>query len=486
MDRLLRGRVTSVLILVAASATLPAAILHFFGHEQVAIEGWVHFAFIAAGAATAGAAAFALTIVGARRGDGRTVLVGTAFSTMMGMLVIHGLATPDILIGRNGVIAFSGAAVLPLGGAVLALSALPPLRRPSSVRPLLWLQGLLLLGVLLLGSIGMLIPDSVPAVPETASGPAIVVCVLGMAFFAVLAVRAARTYALTRRIADLVVVLGIVWLGAAVFSQLMLSYLEFGWWMGHALELIGVVMVGVPLALDLHRGASSRPMAGDLAGTDLVEQEEHYLGPQVRALLMNLANKDAYTELHTRRVAMRSVQVGEQLGLSAGRLRSLAIGGLLHDMGKLSVATSILQKPGPLTDDEYAAVQEHPEAGARLVEQLGGFPREVARLVRDHHERLDGSGYPRGLRESEIDLETRILSVCDVYDALLSKRVYREAWSQAQALSLLDQESGTMLDARCVAALGEVLANEDADPRLVEPRDQAANGAVLAGSPSVA
>src|SRR5688572_16103268 len=136
MDRLLRDRVSSFLVLVAASATLPVAILHFFGGNEVQIEGWVHFWVLAAASLIAAAAAIALTVVGARRGDGRAVLLGTAFSTMTGLLAIHGLATRDFLVGENGVGAFSGAAVLPIGGLVLALSALPALRRPRVIRPL--------------------------------------------------------------------------------------------------------------------------------------------------------------------------------------------------------------------------------------------------------------------------------------------------------------------------------------------------------------
>ncbi|MGH2979041.1 MAG: HD-GYP domain-containing protein [Solirubrobacterales bacterium] len=463
MELLFRGRLVSFAVLVAASACGPLAILHYFGRDQVQVDGWIHFGFLAFGSLAAAGAALALTIVGARRGDGRTVLIGTAFSVMTGILAVHGLATPGILTGQNGVIAFSGAAVLPVGGAVLALSALPTLRRPASVRPLLWLQGVLLSSVIALGLVGILVPESVPAVPETGSTPAVVLLVVGLCFFGAIAVRAVRTYTLTRRRADLVVVVGIVWLGVALVSQLLLSYLELGWWIGHAMELMGVLMVGVPVALDVHRGAASRPLTGDLRGAELVAAEEAYLGSNVRALMSHLAGKDAYTEVHTRGVALRAVQVGEELGLSPGRLRSLAIGGLLHDMGKLSVPDEILQKPGSLADDEYAVIRRHPDWGRSLVQELGGFPAEVERLVMDHHERLDGTGYPQGLRAESLDLETRILAVCDVYDALISERVYREAWTEEAALSLLREQSGTAFDPRCVEALERVLGVERSD-----------------------
>ena len=133
------------------------------------------------------------------------------------------------------------------------------------------------------------------------------------------------------------------------------------------------------------------------------------------------------------------------------------MGGLLHDVGKLSVPLAILQKPGPLDDDEFAAIKRHPVDGRRLLEELGGFPEAVRALVSDHHERLDGSGYPRGLQADEMPIETRILAVCDVYDALVSDRVYREAWTPERALALLRAESGTGFDGRCVGALERVL-----------------------------
>lgn len=149
--------------------------------------------------------------------------------------------------------------------------------------------------------------------------------------------------------------------------------------------MIGIGVVGAPVALDLRRSAQSRPLLGDLSAADLVAAEEAYLGTQVRALMVRLAEKDAYTEEHTRRVALRAVQIGEELGLSPARLRVLALGGLLHDMGKLAVPDAILTKPAALTDEEYGVIKHHPESGERLLAELG-FAPEVRRLVLDHHE----------------------------------------------------------------------------------------------------
>jgi HD-GYP domain-containing protein (c-di-GMP phosphodiesterase class II) len=128
-------------------------------------------------------------------------------------------------------------------------------------------------------------------------------------------------------------------------------------------------------------------------------------------------------------------------------------------VGKLAVPNEILQKPGALTDEEFDVIKQHPDLGAELVRELG-FSGQVARLVRDHHERLDGSGYPRGVGAPNLDIETRILAVWDVFDALLSKRVYREAWTLENALDLITKESGTKLDPACVDALERVIGRE--------------------------
>jgi hypothetical protein len=451
--------IVPVLALGGALAAFPLAAMHFFSREKVQFGAEVHFVGVGLTALPAAAAAVALTIVGARRRDTRTVLVGTAFSAMAALLALHGIATPGLLFGQNGVVSFTGGATLPVGGAILALSALPAFRRTRGVRPLLILQGALLTSIVVLGVLGLLMPTLVPAVPEPRSAPALALLGIGLAFYTLLGLRALRTFLLTRRRADLLVVVGIVWLAAAVPPAMLLHYWELGWWLGHGFELLGIVVVGVPVALDLRRGAQSRPLTGDLSGAELVTAEEAYLGSHVRALTIRLAEKDAYTEEHTRRVALRAVQVGEELDLSPVRVRSLATGSLVHDIGKLSVPDSILKKPGPLTDEEFSVVKRHSEWGDRILGDLG-FGKNIRQLVRDHHERLDGSGYPHGIGDSAISLDARILAVCDVYDALISKRVYRKAWTHERAVALLREESGSSFDPSCVAALERVLARE--------------------------
>jgi len=456
----LRERLLPVLVVGAAAAAAPAVVHVVCGDVKVHFTGEMHFYAVGFSALVAAAAALGLTIVGARRSDTRTVLVGTAFAVMASLLALHGFSTPGVWFGNNGVIALTGGATLPVGALILAMSVLPLPRVLQSVRLLLTLEGVLLAVVLALGFSALTWPSLVPSVPAPNSGAAMVLLVVGLALYGLLALRALRTFLLTQRVLDLVVVVGLVWLATALVPALTMDFSQLGWWIGHEVELDGILIVGVAVGIDLARAAQSRPLAGDLRGADLVAAEDIFLGSHVRALTVRLADKDEYTERHTRRVALLAVQVGEQLGLSASRLRTLAIGGLVHDIGKLSVPDAILKKPAALDEDEYEVVQGHPEVGSKLLSELGGFSHAVRQLVRDHHERLDGAGYPRGLPAQEIDLDTRILTVCDVYDALISKRVYRPAWTHEDAMALLRRESGTAFDARCVAALESVVMGE--------------------------
>lgn len=458
------------------AALVPIAVVAVLGGRHAMMSPEMHFGLVVTAAALACAGALALSIAGARGRDGRAVLMGTAFSTMTALFLVHGLATPGIFADFNGMLPLAGGLSVPVGAGLLALTALPALRRPLDVRPLVGLQVALFVGVLVFGLYGLLNPTVMPSVPEAKSHPAIGLLLAGGFFLVVLVARAVRTYLLTRRAADLTVALGCVWLGVTLIANLVIGPMTIGYYVGHVLEIAAVALVGVPVVLDLRRAGASRPLVGDLTATELVASEEAYLGPRVRALMVQLERRDVSTEEHTRRVAFLAARVGEELKLSATSRRHLAVGGLLHDIGKLSVPLEILNKPGKLTDDEFAAIKRHPDDGRRLLDELGGFPETVKALVSDHHERLDGSGYPRGLTAMDMSLETRILAVCDVYDALVSDRVYRAAWSPERAFALLEDEVDAY-DQRVVAALQRVVTPEAAPSWVADLADRAAEAA---------
>jgi HD-GYP domain-containing protein (c-di-GMP phosphodiesterase class II) len=546
-----------------AAAVAPAVVHLAVGFHHVEFTGTTHVYTVGFSAFVAVVAAVGLTAVGARRGDTRTMVVGTAFAVMAGLLALHGFSTPGVWFGNNGVVAITGGATLPAGAIVLVFSVLPLPRVLRNVVPFLLVEAVLLATVLALGISALVWPSLLPPVPAPGGPDALALLAVGMVAFALVTWRAVRTFLLTRRVLDLAVAVGLVWLATALVPALTMDYSRLGWWIGHEVELDGILVIGIAVAIDLAKAAQSRPLVGDLTAAELVasedlflgsqvraltvtlaEKDEYterhtrrvalravqvgdelglsrgrlrtlaigglvhdigklsipdgilvigiavaidlakaaqsrplvgdltaaelvasedlFLGSQVRALTVTLAEKDEYTERHTRRVALRAVQVGDELGLSRGRLRTLAIGGLVHDIGKLSIPDEILKKPGPLDDDEYAIVKQHSERGYRLLTEIGGFGEGVRDLVRDHHERLDGKGYPRGLSAGQLTLDARILAVCDVYDALISKRVYREAWSERNAIDYLRAEAGTAFDERCVEALARVVGREPA------------------------
>jgi HD-GYP domain-containing protein (c-di-GMP phosphodiesterase class II) len=471
-----RIRIVAALVVVLAAA--PMVLVALIGEHPAALPAGVHFGLVGGAAGLTSIASLLLSVAGARARDGRTILMGTAFSTMTALFAIHGLSTPGFLVGKNGMIALAGGLSVPAGAVLLALTALPALRRPARVRPLMAAQIALFVGIIALGLVGMAFPQDIPAVPKPASRPSDLLFGVGGTALLILIFRAVRTYRLTSRVADLTVALGCAWLGVTLYANLILGGGTVGFYGGHLLEIAAVALVGIPAALDIKRAGASRPLVGDLTAPELVASEEAYLGPRVRSLMVRLERRDVSTEEHTRRVALLAARVGEELKLSATARRHLAVGGLLHDIGKLSVPLDILNKPGKLTDEEFAAIKRHPGDGRKLLEELGGFPEAVRGLVSDHHERLDGSGYPRGLTAQEMSVETRILAVVDVYDALVSDRVYRAAWSPERAFGLLEEEAHAY-DQGVVAALQRVVgapfvANLSpapaAAPRLRTPR----------------
>jgi putative two-component system response regulator len=182
----------------------------------------------------------------------------------------------------------------------------------------------------------------------------------------------------------------------------------------------------------------------------------------VQMLARALEAKDAYTRGHSIRVSQYAVATASRMGFEGVSLDGIRLGGELHDIGKIGTSESVLQKPGALTEEEFRQITEHPLLGERMLSPLAQESPDVLRIVRSHHERLDGRGFPDGLRGEHIPIEARIVAVADAFDAMTTRRPYRESRSPADALAELRRVAGSQLDPEAVEAFVEAHPSERA------------------------
>ena len=214
------ARAVPVVGIAAAAAVIPTVLIVATAGQRVMIAPVVHVVVVGAAGALAAAAAIALSLIAGRLNDSRAVLLGTAFSVMATMLLVHALATPGALVGRNGLMQFAGALNIPVGAAILAASALPALDGRPHRRTRAWIPLGLAAVLAVAGAIALIDPGRIPAVPRPGSALAGLVFAVGAGALTLLAWRAGRTHLLTRRISDLLVTVGLVWLIAAQYGLL--------------------------------------------------------------------------------------------------------------------------------------------------------------------------------------------------------------------------------------------------------------------------
>ncbi|MDV3250194.1 HD-GYP domain-containing protein [Devosia sp. BK] len=203
----------------------------------------------------------------------------------------------------------------------------------------------------------------------------------------------------------------------------------------------------VLLANDLdHCVASLEPRAR------MREVDEDYLDDIAAGFAQVVDAKSPFTAGHSDRVSIFADLIAEELGYAPDRRRWLKRAALLHDIGKLGVSNSVLDKNGRPDEDEWVQIRQHPELGRVILSKISAF-RAMARIAGDHHERLDGKGYPHGISEASIDLDTRIVTVADIFDALTADRPYRKAMSVTDAFAIMQKDLGTAIDPTIFAAL---------------------------------
>jgi diguanylate cyclase (GGDEF)-like protein len=205
-----------------------------------------------------------------------------------------------------------------------------------------------------------------------------------------------------------------------------------------------------PEKLGLLAGLAYQAKLAIDSASNFVTLERTFLST-VEALANALEANDEYTSTHARWITDRSVEVGRRLGLEGEALKRVELGALFHDIGKIGVPAAILQKPGPLTDEERVIVEQHPELGARILAPIERLA-DVREIVRSCHERWDGAGYPDGKRAEQIPLESRIVFVCDAYHAMTTDRPYRKALAEGEARRRLREAAGSQFDPGVVEA----------------------------------
>lgn len=230
-----------------------------------------------------------------------------------------------------------------------------------------------------------------------------------------------------------------------------------------------------------------RPLSGELDQLDLTisllleelkgrmdhqkRMEHNDLVQTITALATAIEARDPYTRHHSRSVARLSVRLGRAMGLSRTDLYELHLGGLMHDIGKIGVADEILLKPGKLTPDEVRAIQAHVDWSYSIISPISSL-KSVSQIVRHHHERYDGKGYPDGLVGEEIPLGARIVAVVDMFEAMTEDRPYRSGLSIDVAVKELHRVAGSQIDPDCMLAFLDLLRS---DGVLVEEEEQAAD-----------
>lgn len=192
--------------------------------------------------------------------------------------------------------------------------------------------------------------------------------------------------------------------------------------------------------------------------SDTYDKLEKAYMESIQTVRYTVEAKDTYTRGHSDRVSDYSVLIGEKLGLGEEDIRRLRIGGLFHDIGKIGVPDSILQKNGKLSDDEYSEIKNHPTIGVHILSNATMF-EDILPIVKHHHERYDGRGYPGQLKGEEIPYLARIAAVADSFDAMTSKRVYRDSLPMDVVISEFEKNKGTQFDPQITDAFLDILKN---------------------------
>lgn len=377
-----------------------------------------------------------VVVIGAARRLPEVALLGGVLWVVSLLPMVHGLLLPGQLYGSN-----PGSSVAVMAAVPCALLAALPLLLDGTpvglwlaLRWRAWVGAWLALPVIA-GAALLINPGLLPA-PPPGGAVAVVIVAVSLTGTGALSLRHLRLYAIGRRGGSLVASLGFVAPGLATIAFLGAGPLSPGWWLAHFVDGLGVLFAVGGLLFAHWRDRALAIVLTPVLTREPLAALELGLTPVVHRFIAALEEKDEITREHVVRVAELAMRAGQRAGLDALSLRAVGLGGLLHDVGKLLTPEAILSKPGALSHNERGVIERHPIDGEAMI---APYPHlsEVATIVRSHHERPDGHGYPDGLIGAQIPLTAAIVSVVDAWDAMISDRPYRAGMRLDRAKAIL-------------------------------------------------
>ncbi|HEY9288918.1 MAG TPA: HD-GYP domain-containing protein [Candidatus Dormibacteraeota bacterium] len=451
----------------AASLVVAApAVLFLWLLTHPAIDGGVaaplqHFYIVTGVSLLAFALAVVLAIAAMQIAQYRVLFLCLGFMAMGGIFAVHGLETPGILGDKDdvtyagqivGVSAFLSLFIPALFFAAAYTPITAAFERRLPFSPGGWFIVVVAAGVSVYGGLAVLSGEWIAALPFGTRPYSVVMAATTIALLLFAAFQQARSYRTARIPLQAVLVIAFLLLAEAQVIMALGTVWRLSWWLYHVLMLTAVAAAFWAVAMQRSRGQSLRSLVEATLDLEVKVGAELEHVETIAALAAAVEARDEITRGHNYRVAELAVKIGRAMDLPNDTLRTLARSGLLHDVGKIGIPDSILSKPGALDPDEWVVIKRHPEMGHAILSRLERL-RHEAEIVVAHHERLDGSGYPRGLRGDQIPLESRILAVADTYDVLVSDRPYRKAFGREHAVKILLEECGTHLWEPAVRAL---------------------------------
>ncbi|MBI2910825.1 MAG: HD-GYP domain-containing protein [Chloroflexi bacterium] len=397
----------------------------------------------------------------------RVLFLALGFMSMAGLFAVHGLATPGVILPASdggyggsvvGLSAFLSLFVASLFFAASYSRVAAPLQRGIPFH-----RGALEIAVTaavaIYGALAVWTPRVLETLPLSSPPYSYGLAVMSVLLFLAAAWRQTQAWLATRLPLQGALVIAFLLLAQAQVAMVLGPVWTLGWWEYHLLMLAAVGLALGTLLNEYRAGQSLRLILEGALELQVDVGVEIENVDTIAALAAATEAKDPQTKGHTVRVAEVAVAIGRELGLPHAALRVLARAGLLHDIGKLGIPDAILLKPGPLTPEEKQIMDQHPVMGLDILARVGKLRRE-AEVLAAHHERMDGTGYPRGLAGEEIPLEARVVAVADVFDALVSDRPYRKGLPRAEAMRIIEESTGSHLYPPAVAALQRILASD--------------------------